>query len=164
MGSDAMILVFWMLSFQPTFSLSCFTFIKRLFSSSSLSAIRVVHYLKKWLESCHFGRMYLGISPLVESLCFCFFVFYLFSTTLAWLHRINMIMCVKGHRNINDDYLFSIYSVINPDSSDTLLIILKTIFTLIQKDLLRRFMSVFALQRTALILMLHTKQGTSLVV
>ena len=42
MGRDAMILVFWMLSFKPTFSLSSFTFIKRLFSSSSLSAIRVV--------------------------------------------------------------------------------------------------------------------------
>ena len=37
-----MILVFWMLSFKPTFSLSPFTFIKRVFSSSSLSAIRVV--------------------------------------------------------------------------------------------------------------------------
>ena len=37
-----MILVFWMLSFKPDFSLSYFTFIKRLFSSSSLSAIRVV--------------------------------------------------------------------------------------------------------------------------
>ena len=42
MGPDAMIFVFWMLSFKPTFSLSTFTFIKRLFSSSSLSAIRVV--------------------------------------------------------------------------------------------------------------------------
>ena len=42
MGPDAMILVFWMLSFKPTYSLSSFTFIKRLFSSSSLSAIRVV--------------------------------------------------------------------------------------------------------------------------
>ena len=41
MGPDAMILVFWMLSFKPTFSLSSFTFIKRLFSSS-LSARRVV--------------------------------------------------------------------------------------------------------------------------
>ena len=40
MGPDAMILVFWMLSFK-TFSLSSFTFIKRLLSSS-LSAIRVV--------------------------------------------------------------------------------------------------------------------------
>ena len=42
MGPDAMTLVFWMLSFKPTFSLSSFTFIKRLFSSSSLSALRVV--------------------------------------------------------------------------------------------------------------------------
>ena len=41
MGPDAMVLVFWMLSFKPTFSLSSFTFIKRLFSSS-FSAIRVV--------------------------------------------------------------------------------------------------------------------------
>ena len=38
MGPDAMILVFWMLSSKPTFSLSTFTFIKKLFSSSSLSA------------------------------------------------------------------------------------------------------------------------------
>ena len=42
MGPDAIILVLWMLSFKPPFSLSSFTFIKRLFSSSSLSAIRVV--------------------------------------------------------------------------------------------------------------------------
>ena len=42
MGPDAMIFVFWMLSFKPTFSLFSFTFIKRLFSSSLLSAIRVV--------------------------------------------------------------------------------------------------------------------------
>ena len=48
MGPDAMILVFWMLSFQPTFSLSSFTFIKRLFSFSLLSAIRVV---SGWLNS-----------------------------------------------------------------------------------------------------------------
>ena len=50
MGPDVMILVFWMLSFKLTCSLSSFTFIKRLFSSSSLSAIRVVSsaYLR-WL-------------------------------------------------------------------------------------------------------------------
>ena len=41
MGPDAMFLVFWMLSFKPTFSLFSFTFFKKLFSSS-LSAIRVV--------------------------------------------------------------------------------------------------------------------------
>ena len=42
MGPDAMILVFWMLGFKPGFSLSSFNFTKRLFSSSSLSAIRGV--------------------------------------------------------------------------------------------------------------------------
>ena len=41
-GPDAMILVFWMLSFKTTFSHSSLTFIKRLFGFSSLSAIRVV--------------------------------------------------------------------------------------------------------------------------
>ena len=42
MGLDAMILVFQMLCFKPVFSLYSFTFIKKLFSSSSFSAIRVV--------------------------------------------------------------------------------------------------------------------------
>ena len=42
MGPDAMIFVFWMLSFKPTFSLSSFMFIKRLFCSSSLSGVSVV--------------------------------------------------------------------------------------------------------------------------
>ena len=42
MGPDAMILVCWLLSFKPAFSISSFTFLKRLFWSSSLSAIRVV--------------------------------------------------------------------------------------------------------------------------
>ena len=42
MGPGAMILVFWMLHFKPVFSLSCYTFIKGLFSFSLLSAIRVV--------------------------------------------------------------------------------------------------------------------------
>ena len=41
-GSDAMILVFWMLNFKPVFSLSSFTLIKKLFSPSSLSTIRLV--------------------------------------------------------------------------------------------------------------------------
>ena len=42
MGPNAMILVFWMLNFKPAFSLSSFIFISRLFSFSSLYAIRVV--------------------------------------------------------------------------------------------------------------------------
>ena len=57
MGPDAMILVFWMLNFKPTFSLSSFTFIKRLFSSSLLSAIKVV------------SSAYLRLSTL--NICYC---------------------------------------------------------------------------------------------
>ena len=67
MGPDVMILVFWMLSFKPTFSLSSFTFIKRLFLSSSLSAIRVVSsaYLRLLillLATQHFSWCTLHIS------------------------------------------------------------------------------------------------------
>ena len=42
MGPDAMIFVFWMLSYKPACSLSSFTLVKRLFISSSLYAIREV--------------------------------------------------------------------------------------------------------------------------
>ena len=42
MGPDAMMLVFWISSFKPTFSLSFYTFIRRLFRSSVLSAIRAL--------------------------------------------------------------------------------------------------------------------------
>ena len=42
MWLNAMIFTFWMLSFKPAFSLSSFTYIKRLFSSFSLSANKVV--------------------------------------------------------------------------------------------------------------------------
>ena len=44
MGLDAMIIVFWTLSFKPAFSLFFFTFIKRLLSYPLLSAIRVVSF------------------------------------------------------------------------------------------------------------------------
>ena len=44
MGQDAMIIVFQMWSFKPGFSLSTFTFIKRLFNFSSLSAVRVMSF------------------------------------------------------------------------------------------------------------------------
>ena len=49
--TGCMILVFCMLSFKPAFSLSSLSFIKRLFSSSSLSAVRVVSsaYLRLFL-------------------------------------------------------------------------------------------------------------------
>ena len=53
-------LCFWMLNFRSTFSLSSFTFIKRLFSSSLLSAIRVVSsaYLRLLIFLLAFCMMY----------------------------------------------------------------------------------------------------------
>ena len=79
MGLDAMILVFWMLSFKPAFSLYCFTFIKRFFSSSSLSAIRVVSsaYLRLLIflseiliPACVSSS--LGFCMMYYSACICF--------------------------------------------------------------------------------------------
>ena len=63
-GPDAMVLALWMLSFKPAFSLSSFTLIKRLFSSPSLYAIRVV--------SSEYLRLLIDTSPsnLDSSLCF----------------------------------------------------------------------------------------------
>ena len=49
--SNAMISVFWMLSFKPTFSLSYFSFIKRFLISSLLSAIG-------WCHLCIWGYWY----------------------------------------------------------------------------------------------------------
>ena len=54
MGPDAIFLVFWMLSFKPTFSLSSFTFVKRLFSSSSLSAKDQSRRTEKLIQSQYF--------------------------------------------------------------------------------------------------------------
>ena len=70
MGPDAMILVFWMLSFKPTFSLSSFTFIKRRFSSSSL------YFLLCSIISLHLWLLF----------SFPFFVFPLFPS--RWLSLI----------------------------------------------------------------------------
>ena len=44
MGLDALIFIYWMLSFKPAFQLSSLAIIKRLFSSSSRSVSRVVSY------------------------------------------------------------------------------------------------------------------------
>ena len=60
MGLDAMIFIFEMLSLKPAFSLSSFTF-KKLFSSSSLSAIRVV--------SSAFLRLLIFLSAIMIPAC-----------------------------------------------------------------------------------------------
>ena len=53
----------WMLSFKPAFSLSSFTFIKRLFSLSLLSAIRVVSSVLPWTVPDSGERKHLGFMP-----------------------------------------------------------------------------------------------------
>ena len=55
MGPGAKILVFWMLTFKSSFSLSSFTLIKKFFSSSSLSAIRVVSSAYLRLSTQHWS-------------------------------------------------------------------------------------------------------------
>ena len=45
MGPDAMILVFWILSFKPAFSLFSFTLVKNLFSSTTLQPIFFLFHL-----------------------------------------------------------------------------------------------------------------------
>ena len=71
-GLDAMILVFWTLSFKLAFSLSSFTFIKRLFSPSLLSAIRVVSpaYLQSLIFLDSSNLDWINSSNLDSSLCF----------------------------------------------------------------------------------------------
>ena len=61
MGLHAMTFIFCMLSFKPAFSLSSFTFIKRLFSSSLLSAIRV--------ESSAFLRLLIFLPTMLLPAC-----------------------------------------------------------------------------------------------
>ena len=47
MGPDTMIFIFWVLSFKSAFSVSSFTFIKRLFSFFSFSATRFLIFLPR---------------------------------------------------------------------------------------------------------------------
>ena len=65
MGLDAMVLVFWMLGFKPAFPLSAFT-LKRLFSSSSLSAL--------WVVSSAYLRLLIFLSA----------IWFLLVSHLAW--------------------------------------------------------------------------------
>ena len=69
MGLDARMLISWVLSFKPVISLSSFTFIKRLFRSSSLSAIRMVSSSYLMLLIFLFGILIPGLAS--SSLPFC---------------------------------------------------------------------------------------------
>ena len=60
-GTTCHALHFWMLSFKPGFSISSFTFIKRLFSSSLLSAI--------WVVSSTYLRLLIFLLAILISTC-----------------------------------------------------------------------------------------------
>ena len=62
-GTGCHDLHFWICSIKPVFSLSSFTFIRKLFSSSSLSAIKVV-------SSAYLEVLDISPSDLDSSLCF----------------------------------------------------------------------------------------------
>ena len=68
MEPHAMILVFWMLIFKLAYSLSSFTFFMRLFSSSSLSAIRVV--------SSAYLRLLISLLAILNPVCASFHMIY----------------------------------------------------------------------------------------
>ena len=96
-----MILVFWTLRFKPTFPLSSFTFIKRLFSSSSLSAIRVVSSAYLRLLICLLATL---IPAYVSSsLAFCMMYSYIISsvtiysimTIKVWIHLYAKMSCIE---------------------------------------------------------------------
>ena len=71
MGADAMILVF--LSFKSAFSCSSFTFFKRLFSSSSLSALRVI-------SSAYLGLLIFLLVVLIPACDSCNLAFHMMSS------------------------------------------------------------------------------------
>ena len=62
MGLDVMIFIFWLLSFKPAFSLSSFTFIKRIFSFFT--------FCHKDGIICIFEVIDISLSNLDSSLCF----------------------------------------------------------------------------------------------
>ena len=92
MGPDAMIFVFWMLRFKPASSLFSFTFIKRLFSSSSLSIIRVV--------SSAYLRLLIFLPAILISACvsssLAFLIMYSAYVRRQW-HATSVLLPGKSH-------------------------------------------------------------------
>ena len=80
MRSDAMILVFWMLSFKPAYLLSSFTFIKKFFSSSLLSAIIVVSSAYLRLLIFLLASWFQFMSHLAKNFAWC-------TLHMSWINR-----------------------------------------------------------------------------
>ena len=93
LGSNAMILVFWMLSFKPTFSLSSFTFIKRLFSLSLLQGIFRIQGSNPGLLHCRhiiYQLSHKGSPKILE------WVAYLFSSGSSRPRNWTGVSCIAG--------------------------------------------------------------------
>ena len=92
-GLDAMILVFWMLSFKSNSSLSSSTSIKSLFSSSSLSAIRVA-------SSAYLSLLIFLLANLIPACA---------SSSPAFLMMYSACKLNKQSDNIQPDVLLSLF-------------------------------------------------------
>ena len=89
MGLDTLISVFLMLNFKPAFSLSSFTFIKRLFSSSYWYVLSTTEFsVSNWLitkllhfphASLHWCSFFLRLNTLIF-----FLHFFLFIINMLW--------------------------------------------------------------------------------
>ena len=102
MGPDAMFFVFWMLSFKLTFSLSSFTFIKKLFSSSSLSAISVVS--SAYLRLLIF--LLAILSPASASFSPAFVYITKYKNHKVIQNKSNLMLCFKKDMNGSDNLNF----------------------------------------------------------
>ena len=101
-GMDTMIFVFWMLSFKSTFSLSSFTFIRKLFRSSSLSAIRVV--------SSAYLKLLIFLQAILMPACASFSPAFVYITKYK-SHKViqnksNLMLCFKKDMNGTDNLNF----------------------------------------------------------
>ena len=96
MGMNAMILMYWMLSFKPAFSLSSFTFVKRLFSTSLLSPIRVV--------SSAYLRLLIFLLALLITACASP------SPTLYIVYDVSSLFCFVGTETASWKYCLFVWS------------------------------------------------------
>ena len=105
MGLDAMNFIFLMLSFKPAFSLSSFTLIKRLLTSSSLSAIKVV--------SSEYLRLFISRTYVKRNINFLFFYFnFLLNNTFDLLFYCLIHLCVAFIQEWPPSILYFLYLII----------------------------------------------------
>ena len=98
--------IFRMLSFKPTFSLSSFTLIKRLISSSSLSAIRVVSssYLKLLI--------FLPAILIPGYECIYIHTLHIYTQYFIYIHTYNGILL--NHKSIKSCHCYNISAIATP--------------------------------------------------